>query len=101
MLTTPSPVSTGQLPQAQLVRTLVAEAHERFKSNNEGKNADYIPALAKAPSDLFGVCVVSASGVVYAAGDTDYDLSRACPNRSCSPWFAKPWAKTRLARSLA
>ena len=75
MLTTPSPVSTGQLPQAQLVRTLVAEAHERFKSNNDGKNADYIPALAKVPSDLFGVCVVSTSGVAYAAGDTDYDFS--------------------------
>ena len=75
MLTTPSPVSTGQLPQAQLVRTLVAEAHERFKSNNEGKNADYIPALAKVPSDLFGVCVVSTSGAVYAAGDTDYESS--------------------------
>ena len=75
MLTTPSPVSTGQLPQAQLVRTLVAEAHERFKSDNEGKNADYIPALAKVPSDLFGVCVVSTSGVAYAAGDTDYDFS--------------------------
>ena len=23
-------------------------------------------------------------------------LSRACPNRSCSPWFAKPWAKKKL-----
>ena len=75
MLTTPSPVSTGQLPQAQLVRTLVAEAHERFKSDNEGKNADYIPALAKVPSDLFGVCVVSTSGAAYAAGDTDYEFS--------------------------
>ena len=75
MLTTPSSVSTGQLPQAQLVRTLVAEAHERFKSDNEGKNADYIPALAKVPSDLFGVCVVSTSGIAYAAGDTDYEFS--------------------------
>ena len=25
-------------------------------------------------------------------------LSRACPNRSYSPWFAKPWAKTRPAQ---
>ena len=75
MSTTPSLVSTGQLPQAQLVRKLVAEAHERFKSNNEGKNADYIPALAKVPSDLFGVCVVSTAGVTYSAGDTDYEFS--------------------------
>jgi glutaminase len=75
MLTIHSSVSTGQLPQTELVETLVAEAHERFKSNDEGKNADYIPALAKVPSDLFGVCVVSTSGVAYAAGDTDYEFS--------------------------
>lgn len=53
----------------------MAEAHEYFKSNNEGKNADYIPALAKVPSDLFGVCVVSTSGVTYSAGDADYEFS--------------------------
>jgi glutaminase len=75
MLTTPSSVSTGQLPQAQLVKTFVTEAHERFKSNNEGKNANYIPALARVPSNLFGVCVVSTSGVAYTAGDTDYEFS--------------------------
>jgi glutaminase len=75
MLTTCSCVSTGQLPQAQLVTELVAEAHARFKSNNEGKNAEYIPALASVPSHLFGVCVVSTSGVAYAAGDTDYEFS--------------------------
>jgi glutaminase len=75
MLTTPSLVSTGQLPQAQLVKTLVAEAHERFKSNNEGKNANYIPALAKVPSNLFGVCVVGTSGVAYTAGETGYEFS--------------------------
>jgi glutaminase len=75
MLTTSSPVSTGQLPAAERVRTLVAEAHERFKSIDEGKNADYIPALAKAPSELFGVCVIGTSGAAFAAGDTEYEFS--------------------------
>ena len=75
MLTTTSPVSTGHLPPAEHVRALVAEAHERFKSIDEGENADYIPALAKVPSELFGVCVVGTSGVAYAAGDTEYEFS--------------------------
>ena len=75
MLTASSSISTGHLPPAERVRALIAEAHERFKSINQGKNADYIPALAKVPKDLFGVCVVSTSGVVYAAGDTDYEFS--------------------------
>jgi glutaminase len=75
MLTTSSPVSTGHLPAAERVRALVAEAHERFKSINEGKNADYIPALAKVPSDLFEVCVVGTSGIAFAAGDAEYEFS--------------------------
>jgi len=45
MLITSSPVSTGRLPAAE--RDLVAEAQERSKSIDEGKNADYIPALVK------------------------------------------------------
>ena len=58
MLTASSSISTGHLPPAEHVRALIAEAHERFKSINQGKNAEYIPALAKVPKDLFGVCVV-------------------------------------------
>ncbi len=75
MLTTFSPVSTGHLPAAERVRALVAEAHERFKSIDEGKNADYIPALAKVSSDLFGVCVVGTSGIAFAAGDAECEFS--------------------------
>ena len=75
MLTTSSPVSTGHLPAAERVRALVAEAHERFKSIDEGKNADYIPALANVPSYLFGVCIVGTSGNAFAAGDAEYEFS--------------------------
>ena len=74
MLTASSSISTGHLPPAERVRALIAEAHERFKSINQGKNADYIPALAEVPGDLFGVCVVG-TGAAYAAGDTDYEFS--------------------------
>jgi glutaminase len=75
MLTNASSVSTGHLPPAELVSALVIEAHERFKSNSDGKNADYIPALAKVPSELFGVCVAGTSGNAYAAGDSEYEFS--------------------------
>jgi glutaminase len=43
----PSYVSTGHLPPAERVDNLLAEAYERFKSVDEGKVADYIPALAR------------------------------------------------------
>lgn len=68
-------VSTGHLPPPELVTTLVSEAHERFKSNREGENSKVYPALARVPSDLFGVCVVGTSGNVYAAGDAEYEVT--------------------------
>ena len=68
-------VSTGHLPDADLVTALVAEAHARYKSNSEGANSQVYPALAAVPSELFGICVVGTSGSVYAAGDADHAFS--------------------------
>ena len=51
----PSFVSTGHLPPPERVRALVDEAHERFKNVTEGKNSEVYPALARVPSDLFGI----------------------------------------------
>lgn len=68
-------VSTGHLPEAETVRTLVSNAHRRFKLNTDGQNSQVYPALARVPRDLFGVCVVGTSGSVYAAGDTDHEFS--------------------------
>jgi glutaminase len=68
-------VSTGHLPTPEAITALVNEAHARFKSNTDGANSQVYPALARARSELFGVCVVGVSGNVYAAGDTDHEFS--------------------------
>ena len=68
-------VSTGHLPPAERVDTLLAEAYERFKSVDEGNVADYIPALARTPRSLFGLCVVETNGAIHTAGDTEYQFS--------------------------
>jgi glutaminase len=68
-------ISTGHLPEPELVQKLVSKAHARFKSNTEGENSQVYPALARVPSDLFGVCVVGTSGRVYAAGDVEYPFT--------------------------
>lgn len=65
-------VSTGHLPPDEQVKVLVDEAYARFKANDEGENASYYPALARVPRHLFGICVSSVSGAVYAAGDADH-----------------------------
>jgi glutaminase len=63
------------LPDRAELERLVAEAHAKFAGVSEGKNADYIPALAEVPSQLFGVAIVTVAGDVITAGDTDYAFS--------------------------
>ena len=41
----------------------------------EGKNADYIPALAKVDPELFGIALVTPDGKVYTAGDVKTEVS--------------------------
>ena len=72
---TPPRVSTGDLPSVDHVRTLVTEAYERYRTNTEGVVADYIPALATASPDLFGICVVGARGRFFEIGDVDTRFS--------------------------
>lgn len=68
-------VSTGRLPAAADVARLVAEAHERYRTLDEGKVADYIPALARVSRGLFGICAVGINGAVHAVGDTGHEFS--------------------------
>jgi glutaminase len=68
-------VSTGHLPPPDRVAILVAEALNRFKSNAEGENSTVYPALARVPSNLFGVCVAGTSGNLYAVGDAEYEFT--------------------------
>lgn len=42
------------------------------KNATGGTNADYIPFLAKVPSDLIGVSIVTADGQIFKTGDSDY-----------------------------
>jgi glutaminase len=60
------------LPSVATLQKLVNEAHAKFEGVKDGKNADYIPALAKVPSQLFGVAIVTVNGDVVSAGDADY-----------------------------
>ena len=68
-------VSTGGLPPSDLVRSLVAESHERFRSNTLGATSQVYPALARVSPDLFGICVVDTRGNVFATGDDHFQFS--------------------------
>ncbi len=44
--------------------------HARHAGYTAGKVADYIPELAKANPDWFGICIATRDGHVYEVGDT-------------------------------
>ena len=67
-----SAAAASKIPSVEALQKLVNEAHAKFKNVKEGKNADYIPALAKVDSKLFGVAIVTVRGDVITAGDVDY-----------------------------
>jgi glutaminase len=58
-----------------LVGRLVNEAYDRFKTDDSGTVADYIPALAAMPPDRFGISVVGVDGATYGIGDTQVEFS--------------------------
>jgi glutaminase len=67
-------VSSGAQTPAEIQQAVDA-AFGKFRTLKEGKNADYIPALAKVDPNLFGIAVVTADGKVYTAGDVKTEVS--------------------------
>src|SRR5262245_51953594 len=53
----------------------VNAAYAKFKDLKEGKNADYIPALAEVDPNIFGIALVTTDGKVYTAGDITSEVS--------------------------
>lgn len=62
-------------PRKELVQAVVREAYEKFKNDTGGKNADYIPYLAKVDSKLFGIAIVTTDNQMVTMGDLDYSFS--------------------------
>jgi len=58
-------------PDAAAIRKALGDAHAKFAGLAEGKNADYIPALAKVDPKLFGIALVTTDGQVFSVGDSD------------------------------
>jgi glutaminase len=68
-------ISTGHLPVAEQVRTLVQSAYQRFQDCNEGTKSSVYPALAAAPGDRFGISLTTVNGAVFNAGDAGAEFT--------------------------
>jgi len=62
------------LPKAEVAAALSA-AHQKYAGLQEGKNADYIPALAKVDPNIYGIALVTTDGKVYTEGDVTSEVS--------------------------
>jgi glutaminase len=67
-------VSAMELTKENIEQAM-SEAYAKYKGLQEGANADYIPALAKVDSSIYGIAVVTADGQVYSLGDIKSEVS--------------------------
>ena len=68
-----APVASAQTPAE--IQAALDGAYAKYKDLKEGKNADYIPALAKVDPAIYGIALVTTDGKVYTTGDIQSAVS--------------------------
>lgn len=64
-------IRTLESPIEHYLKELITE----FQSNKKGAIADYIPELAKANSDWFGIALTTVDGQIYQVGDSQQEFT--------------------------
>jgi len=57
------------------IQEYLEQVHRDCAAVRDGAVATYIPELAKADPDWFGICLVTANGAVYEVGDTRQEFT--------------------------
>jgi glutaminase len=65
----------AQVPAKAQVDAAMKAAYDKYKGLQEGKNADYIPALAKVDPNIYGIALVGVDGTVATMGDIKSEVS--------------------------
>jgi len=55
--------------QSTIIENFLVDLYDKYKPLKDGRLANYIPELAKANPDWFGICIVTADGQIYSVGD--------------------------------
>ncbi len=75
MLSTSGAILAAPATDDTQIRTALNSAYTTASKVTEGKNADYIPALAKVDPKIFGLALVTADGRVFSVGDIKSEVS--------------------------
>ena len=57
------------------VQEVIEDVYEKYKDIEEGEVANYIPELAKANPQHFGVAMVTVNGQRFSAGDSLHEFT--------------------------
>jgi len=68
-------LAPAQVPSKAQVDAAMKAAYDKYKGPQEGKNADYIPALAKVDPNIYGIALVGVDGSVNTMGDIRSEVS--------------------------
>lgn len=69
-----SPVM-AQIQTADQVQSALNAVYTKYKDIKEGKNADYIPALARVDPKIYGIALVTIDGKLHTVGDVKSEVS--------------------------
>jgi glutaminase len=70
-----TPTGTAGLLSSSSVDAAIRTAYDKYRGLQEGKNADYIPALAKVDPNVYGLALVTVDGNAHTAGDIKTQVS--------------------------
>jgi glutaminase len=70
-----SAAAQAQNLRAADVEAALEAAYNEYRGLTEGKNADYIPALAEVDPNIYGIALVTTDGNVYTQGDITSEVS--------------------------
>jgi glutaminase len=57
------------------IQDAVQSVYEKYKDVRDGEVATYIPELAKAKPDDFGICLATVEGQVFSVGDSQQEFT--------------------------
>lgn len=63
---------TSPITDPNQIQSAIQEAYQKFRQDEGGHVATYIPELGKVNPALFGIAVVTADGKIYQVGDTNH-----------------------------
>jgi glutaminase len=65
----------ADIPASTEIDAALNAAYEKYRTLQDGKNADYIPALSKVDPKIYGIALVTNDGRISTAGDVTSEVS--------------------------